>query len=153
MFIKKYLLEKKNIMEKKSFMWWVIFILLAIWQLPQTIVGLVMMPFLGKKRLVADRHFNFAWEGELMSGGISLGPFAYVSTRLSQRPEAIAHEVDGHTVDSKILGPLYLFIIGIPSLMHAAIITKCYYDFYTEKWANNHAGLEVDEFCYLHFKK
>ena len=43
-----------------------------------------------------------------MSGGISLGPFAFVSERSGA--ETIAHEVDGHTVDSKIFGPLYLII-------------------------------------------
>ena len=41
--------------------------------------------------------------------------------------------------------PLYLFVIGIPSIMWAWLgdDNKCYYDFYTERWANKHAGLEV----------
>lgn len=83
-----------------------------------------------------------------MSGGISLGPFAFVSERSGA--ETIAHEVDGHTVDSKIFGPLYLIIIGIPSILNAIFdFTKCYYDFYPEKWANRHAKLEVDADCRL----
>lgn len=135
-------------MEKKNFLYWFIFTLLAIWQLPQLIVALVMWPFLGKKTLVADRHFNFCWKGKRMSGGISLGPFAYVSERSGDA--SIAHEVDGHTWDSKLMGPLYLFIVGIPSILNAMFdFTECYYDFYPERWANKHAKLEVDKYCRL----
>lgn len=106
--LKKTIYEKRKSMEKKSIFWWIIFILLCIWQLPQLLIAVIMLPFLGKKELVADRHFNFCWKGEKMSGGISLGPFAFVSERSGA--ETIAHEVDGHTVDSKIFGPLYLII-------------------------------------------
>ena len=82
-----------------------------------------------------------------MQGGISLGSFVYVSKSLSKRETSIAHELDGHTVDSKRFGPLYLFIIGIPSICWAGFRdTKKhpnYYEFYTERWANEHAGLKV----------
>lgn len=135
-------------MKEKSFFWWVIFIPLCIWQLPQLLVGLIMWPFVGKKKLVADRHFNFCWKGEGMSGGISLGPIAYVSERASNA--VIAHETDGHTFDSKLMGPLYLLIIGIPSFLNAAFdFTECYYDFYPERWANKHAKLKVSDRCIL----
>ena len=151
--MKKTIYEKRNSMEKKSVFWWIIFILLCIWQLPQALVGLVMWIFLGKKEMVADRHFNFCWKADKMSGGISLGPIAYVSNRSGK--ETIAHETDGHTVQSKILGPLYLFIIGFESLLWATFYDNkkhCYYDFYTEKNANFFAKLGVDEKCRLYFK-
>jgi hypothetical protein len=135
-------------MSKKSIFWWVIFILLCIWQLPQLLVALVMWPFLGKKKLVADRHFNFCWRGSKMSGGISLGPIAYVSERSGFA--TIAHEVDGHTWDSKLMGPFYLLIIGIPSILNAIFdFTECYYDFFPERRANRFAKLKVDEDCRL----
>ena len=136
-------------MEKKGFFWWVIFSLLAIWQLPQFIVGLVMLPFLGKLKLIGDRHFNFCFVGEEMSGGISLGPLAFVSPHLTDEC-SVAHELDGHTVDSKILGPLYLIVVGLPSLLNAIFgFTDCYFDWFPEKWANKHAGLTVDKYCHL----
>ena len=91
-----------------------IFIALFIWQLPQNLVALVMMPFLGKLRLISYRKFCFAFEGSKMMGGISLGNFAFLSEWSAKKPESVAHEQLGHTVDSKIMGPLYLFIIGIP---------------------------------------
>lgn len=140
-------------MENKSFLWWVKFIFITIWQLPQTLVGLVMMPFMGKMKKVADRHFNFCWETTNMYGGISLGPIAYVSRGSSK--ESVAHETDGHTVQSKILGPLYLIAIGLPSILHAWLYDykkHCYYNFFCEKWANKLAGLEADEKCRLRFK-
>ena len=139
---------------KKSFWWYIIFGLLCIWQLPQLLIGLLMLPFMRNRKLVADRHFNFCFRSPNMSGGISLGPIAYVSEY--SREETIAHETDGHTVQSKILGPLYLLVIGIESLIWAWLYNPdkhCYYDFYTEKNANFFAKLTVDSNCRLRFKK
>ena len=134
-------------MKKKNVLYWIIFVLLTIWQLPQFIVSLVLIPFLGEIKKIRDGHYNMCFIGEKMSGGISLGPFSFVSKNIGQKDEYVAHEFDGHTVDSKILGPLYLFVIGIPSLMNAVFgFTRFYYDFYTEKWANKHAGLEVHKY-------
>ena len=79
--------------------------------------------------------------------------FCFVSEKLAKRPEGVAHELKGHTWDSRLFGPLYLLIIGLPSIMNAAIgFTKCYYSWYPEAWANKHAGLTVDEYCHLKFK-
>lgn len=139
-------------MKEGTLIWWLVFVVFAIWQLPQFIVALVMLPFLGDIKLIARRHFNFCFVGSNMVGGISLGPFAYVSKRLTA-DEPVAHELDGHTVQSKILGPLYLFVVGIPSILNAMFdFTPCYYDFYTESWANRYAGLTVDDNCRLVFK-
>ena len=60
----------------------------------------------------------------------------------------IAHE-SGHVKQSLYLGPLYLFVIGIPSILwawlHKSIAPrKSYYWFYTEAWANKLGGLGVN---------
>ena len=54
----------------------------------------------------------------------------------------LVHEY-GHTIQSMLLGPLFLPLIGIPSFIHMLIYdsnhsrkNKSYYNFYTEKWAN-----------------
>lgn len=131
------------------------FILLFIWQLPQNLVAIIMMPFIGKLELISYRQFCFAFKGNKMSGGISLGNFAFLSPYLAKKPASVDHEQIGHTVDSKIFGPLYLFVIGIPSICWAAFgdDNKCYYSFYTERWANRHANLEVinpeDRRCFI----
>lgn len=132
-----------------------LFILSFIWQLPQSLIGIIMLLFFrvfGYVKLISYRKLCFIYEAECMSGGISLGNFAIVSPKSAKRPEIIAHEQLGHTWDSKLMGPLYLFIVGIPSLLNAWFdFTDCYYDFYPERWSNKHAGLTVDEHCSLKF--
>ena len=122
-----------------------LFILLFIWQLPQNIIALFILPFIGKIDFISYKKFCFAFKAESMVGGISLGNFAFISPNNAKKVANIKHEQEGHSVDSKIFGPLYLPVIGIPSIMWAWLgdENKCYYDFYTEKRANKHAGLEV----------
>jgi hypothetical protein len=142
----------------KTFIWWVKFILLFIWQLPQNIVALVMLPFLGKLRLISCKNYNYCFEAERMSGGISLGSFCFVSKSGAKRDTTIAHEQDGHVKQSHMLGWLYLIIIGIPSLCwswtYNPYSLKNYYKFYTEKWANKLAGLKTySDYHFLRFKE
>lgn len=144
-------------MEKKSFIWWVVFILLFIWQLPQNLVGLVMLAYFkifSKTRIVACRHYSIMFESPKMLGGISLGNFCFGSVSLCRYETHIMHELDGHTVDSKIFGPLYLLIVGLPSILNATFnFVDCYYSWFPEKWANRHAGLICDKNCNLIKKK
>lgn len=121
-----------------------LFILSFIWQLPQNLVAIVMIPFLGKLTLISYKCMCFAFIGERMQGGISLGNFAFLSKTSAKKSAIVAHEQEGHTWDSKLFGPLYLLVIGLPSILHTFHKDcPCYYHFYTERWANKHAGLEV----------
>lgn len=133
-----------------------IFVISFLWQLPQSLTGLFMLIYFkicGDLELISYEKLCFAYKSNFMRGGISLGNFAFVSNGLSKRKESIAHEQLGHTWDSKLMGPLYLLIVGLPSILNAAFkFTKCYYDWYPEKWANKHAGIEVDKNCRLRFK-
>ena len=80
-----------------------------------------------------------------MSGGISLGCFIFLSKYSAKKETTILHEL-GHVKQSHILGPIYLFIIGIPSILWATFgdDNKCYYSVYTESWANKLMGLKVN---------
>lgn len=122
---------------------------LFLWQLPQNIVALCMMPFMGELRLVSYKNYNYCFESEKMNGNISLGSFCYLSEWSSDCEETIAHEQIGHVKQSHILGPLYLIIIGIPSFVWSKTFRllgfKNYYRFYTEAWANSIAGLDYVE--------
>lgn len=78
-------------------------------------------------------------------GGVTLGRYIFVNQNYKDLTKVILHE-RGHVKQSRILGPLYLIIIGIPSIIWAAthkIIApnKSYYWFYTENWANKLIGL------------
>lgn len=125
-----------------------LFSFLFIWQLPQNLVALGILLFSKEIRKLDYRHHCLVLEARLPkgAGGISLGNFAIVSPDCAHNEHTIRHEADGHTVDSKIFGPLYLVVIGLPSVMHLIWFNhhgagKSYYDFYTERWANRHAGL------------
>ena len=125
-------------------------ILLWIWQAPQNIVGLVfrliyggypLFPFVYKHCVVIQRP-NFP-------GGISLGRTIMVKRvnidGYKDNPTLWDHE-HGHARQSLYLGPFYLLIVGIPSLLWAAYWTPdrhvSYYSFYTEKWADKLGGVE-----------
>ena len=141
---------------KKNFLEWIAYILLFIWQILQNIVGFIMWAYFkicGDVEPIVKNKYSRVYRSKYMSGGISLGCFAFVSNYSSTKKEVVMHE-QGHMVDSKILGPLYLLIIGLPSLLNAAFeFTKCYYSFYCEALANWHAGLGVDENCRLYIKE
>lgn len=127
-----------------------LFTLLFLWQLPQNLVALGLLLCCGKVQFITYRHYCIGLSGRLPSqaGGISLGNFAIISPDCTHNDEILRHEIDGHTFDSKIFGPLYLLVIGLPSVLHLLWYVrkrptnKTYDDFYTERWANRHAGLE-----------
>ena len=92
------------------------------WGLPQTLLGAGL--FLKHRK---DRHYKYkgasvtAWDRD---DGLSLGKFIFVPSG-SVRPGAgssdeasggfmIDHEY-GHSVQSLLLGPAYLLLVGIPS--------------------------------------
>ena len=136
---------------------WVLYCLLFIWQLPQNIVGAAMWLYfklMGDVEKIEATKWSVAYKSTYMAGGISLGSFCFLSRNMATRKEYVAHELKGHTKQSRLLGVFYLFIVGLPSILNAIFgFTKCYYDFWCEKWANNLAGLTTDKYCGLSFKK
>ena len=120
-------------------------LILFIWQLPQHIVALIYFGYLVMmcKDLGVDSRYKQAIVIPcIMRGAVTLGNYVFVGLN-SEYKKTIKHEL-GHTIQSKILGPLYLIVIGIPSITYCglrrlfpSLRKKNYYDFYTERWANN----------------
>ena len=121
------------------------------WCLPQTLVGLIVkLIFKGKK----ITHFYYEDFTDIYSyncglGSISLGKYVLLCRSHMYNKSVIKHEL-GHRVQSFILGPLYLIVIGLPSLIWAGCFEKyrsrhkvSYYDFYTEAWANKIAKVHL----------
>jgi hypothetical protein len=113
-------------------------IILFIWEILQNIIGLILTLFYKTTEEIEykDRIIRYC---KGFPGGISLGSYIFVGTK---NTKTIAHEY-GHSIQSKWLGPLYLFIVGIPSIVWAGLYgsvikptTNGYYKFYTEKWAD-----------------
>lgn len=125
------------------------------WGILQSFFGLINFLF-----HIRDRHFFYhgavitEWNDK---SSLSLGMFVFVTKEpyfydklkdeyskdeLSKR--LLVHEY-GHTIQSLILGPLYLIIIGIPSTLWGFFPSAnkkrkehkiSYFSFFTEKWAN-----------------
>lgn len=126
-------------------------ILLYIWQLPQNLLGLIMMIFMlpqGSKEKYKGINYIVSLK---MNGGISLGNYvilSYIYKDKEKYKKTWDHEY-GHTRDSRIFGPLYLIVIGLPSIIWACLYgtiikptTNGYYKFYTEKRADRLGGVE-----------
>ncbi len=128
-----------------------------LWQLPQVIVGCLWCIIARPRYLYSHHHVHlFTCR---FGGGVSFGPMAFYDERhreglLSRDPRVmpyLCHEY-GHSMDSRLWGPLYLLVIGAPSGVHLWVRRwfkdrwprlENYYDFYTERRANKKAGLEV----------
>ena len=120
-------------------------LILFIWQLPQHLLAILYIGYLVMmcKDLGVDSRYKQAIVIPcVMRGAITLGCYVFVGLNSEYR-KTVKHEL-GHTIQSKILGPLYLIVIGIPSITYCglrrifpSLRKKNYYNFYTEKWANN----------------
>ena len=120
--------------------------LLAVWQLPQNLAGLVFGWFLKGKR----RYRNLPGIPEdirvvgasNMYGDISLGNFVYCRPPIYEK--MALHEY-GHCRQSRLLGPFYLLVVGLPSLLWALWWHPGrpvgYYSFFTERWADRLGGV------------
>lgn len=113
-------------------------ILLYIWQLPQNIVGLLIILYIKGETKHVYQNIKYYYY-DPFPGGISLGNYLIIGNKWSQ---TIKHEF-GHAIQSRMLGPLYLPVIGIPSIiwawLYGPIIKETkngYYRFYTERWAD-----------------
>lgn len=126
------------------------FIGLFIWQLPQNILALLMLLYFYIFRInteyIMTKHCSFIIKTKGIPASVSLGSFVLIKWNRIDRKEVIQHEL-GHVWYSHLFGPLYLIIIGLPSLLWNISMKKLgynnYYIFYTEKWANKKGYVEV----------
>lgn len=125
------------------------------WGIVQTILGFIVFLF-----NIKSKHYYY--KGSIItewknSSSVSIGMFVFVTkdvyfyeklkdkfTKEELHKRLLVHEY-GHTIQSLILGPLYLIIIGIPSTLWGfspRLNRKrkekqiSYFSFFTEKWAN-----------------
>ena len=120
--------------------------LIYLWQLPQNLLGLLMLALF---RTLDDECSEFTNNGVLicfskkMRGGVSLGRYVFLKPTVERD---IHHEL-GHCRQSKRLGWLYLPVVGIPSIIHAAFYKynsqdpNGYYRYWCEAWADRLGGV------------
>ena len=132
----------------------------AVWGFPQTLVGLVVL-------LAHATCPHCRFHGAIVTRwksrkALSLGPFLFVGgagdadlvpdSRAGDASDPLAgidrrllvHEY-GHTIQSLVLGPFYLLVVGLPSVVWLNTPAfsrkrrreqRSYYRFYTERTAN-----------------
>lgn len=93
------------------------------WGIAQNLAGAALLPFLRGKRY--RYHGALVTEYSRLSftqnrSGFSLGEFIYIPEAWSKydREHFVVHEY-GHTVQSLMFGPLYLPVVGLPSVIWA----------------------------------
>ena len=118
-----------------------------VWQLPQNLLGIIW------KRIKKESVITFISNDDIRSvdaeaylmkagGAVTLGKYVFISQTYRDQGMTIKHEC-GHVKQSKMLGPLYLIVIGVSSILHAWLndYIGCdeesdYSHFYTKKWAD-----------------
>lgn len=133
----------------------VIYVLIQCsWGILQSLLGLIVF-------LLHIRETHFMYHGAIVTrwrlpSSVSLGMFVFVTsepyfaeklknshTKEELSDRLLVHEY-GHTIQSLILGPFYLLIMGIPSTLWGFLpgahkkrqAGVSYFSFFTEKWAN-----------------
>ena len=112
----------------------------AVWGLPQNLVGaLVALVSVRSPHRVFRTALITEWP---LDRGLSLGLFVFVPPGCQER--LIVHEY-GHCVQSMVLGPLYLPVMVLPSMVWAGLPAFerlrrergiSYYDMPVEHWAD-----------------
>lgn len=120
---------------------------LYVWQLPQNVLGLLTYLFVKLRGGEGGRVFGTSiyvararWGG----GSVSLGRYVILGSYAGRL--TLRHEI-GHCYQSALLGPLYLIVVGLPSVTWATMkkyglfARRSYYCFFTERWADRIAGI------------
>lgn len=111
------------------------------WGFPQTFLGFILY-------LINFNRKHEEYNGCILTywrhkGGISLGLFIFIEDNEKRYLELRNHEY-GHTIQSLLLGPMYLLVVGLPSLIWCFLIFNkkaqrnkniSYLDLYCEAWA------------------
>lgn len=102
-------------------------VLLYLWQLPQNLLGLLVILFTG-----AEYHYNLdSWYTDRFAFGVSLGSYIIFGSYFCETD--LKHE-KGHQKQSQILGWLYLPVIGLPSFVGNIIWRFHRFNYYAQPW-------------------
>lgn len=118
-----------------------------LWELPQNLCGMLWREINVDNIITIVENGTSVLNGATVylmrkGGNVTLGKYIFINQDYTDKSLVIKHEC-GHVRQSKKLGPLYIPLIGIPSLIHAMIndfIGCCskskdgYSHFYTERW-------------------
>ena len=123
-------------------------VLLYLWQLPQNLLGLLLVTILRPEDCYDLEGVRLCYASR-MKGGISLGRYIIIRDVMKDYTGATERHELGHAKQSRMLGWFYLLVIGIPSLIWAAWWNRdrdcSYYSSYTARWADRLGDVHRDE--------
>ena len=135
-------------------------VLFRIWQwtwgFPQSLIGFIL--YLANRSMPHRVYHGCIVTKWKQSGSLGVGMFLFLSENsYDHAPQVQVHEF-GHAVQSAVLGPLFLPVMGVPSFLWCNL--KCfrklrkekgvsYYRLYTESTANYLGSLVTKEPCDL----
>ena len=109
------------------------------WELPQQLAGVVaghVNNILGNIESISHSQGATLVETKAENWGCyTLGSIITAQKGTDVTSDLFQHEY-GHYMQSQLIGPAYLFAVGLPSLGSAMINPERHGHFYTEKWAN-----------------
>jgi len=118
-------------------------IILFLWELPQNSFGIIYLLVKTIKGSVISRSFErnrmFI---KIKRGAVSLGFFIFWSDMGNEYftlDERNKHHEYGHSIQSRILGPLYLPVVGIPSVARVFYARRFYHK-YGKEWRGYYRG-------------
>ena len=117
------------------------------WGLPQTLLGaIIFLKYIRCPHRVYRGCIETKWNS---SGGMSLGLFIFTPKEEDHRTDRVRVHEYGHCIQSVVLGPLYLILIGIISYTWANLpyfrkirrekkipYTKCFVESWASRWGN-----------------
>ena len=131
-----------------KFKWWNIGVVILhwTWGILQTLVGFIgFLIFINRRHVWVNGSVCTEVKGNW--GGITLGMFTFVDDISPFNEITIKHEY-GHSLQSILLGPIWILVIAIPSLLWASCgkglrlkYNHNYYWLYCERWADAWGGV------------
>ncbi|MFA5970922.1 MAG: hypothetical protein WC780_01125 [Lentimicrobiaceae bacterium] len=117
--------------------------LLFIWELPQNLLGFVVFVIMKtRRRIITTEKEAHHFYIETPNTGVSLGWLIFWTPSANRFSHLIndcrMHE-SGHAHQSVILGPIYLLVVGVPSLARV-IYSRWYRKKYDREWENYFNG-------------
>lgn len=136
---------------------------LAVWQLPQLVLGELIYWFhlvflrsrfvytgecylhLGNSTEVEARyiHLNLKDKNSRNYTGFCMGFRIFVYQNSYNHDEVLKHEM-GHSMQSIILGPLYLPVVGLHSLLISGVSGNLAAKSWLERWANYYKKYDIE---------
>jgi len=124
-------------------------LLMFIWQLPQNIIGFCISIFIKERMHISENSSGYIVKVVKWNIELTLGRYIIIGKdRGDQYSIAIKHNIYGHGKQSKIYGPLYLIIVGIPALVlylltvYGTLDPAQYHSLWPEDQANEFANIK-----------